>query len=76
VVTHCNSIFHAIERLDDDVRNMPHNYVSKDDYKGTYEYDRLVALIDTAKQNNHGFFGQSLLTIRCVRQVKKAFQTM
>jgi len=28
-----NSIFHAIERLDDDVRNMPHNYVSKDDYK-------------------------------------------
>jgi len=30
--------------------------ISKDDYKGTYEYDRLVALIDTAKQNNHGFW--------------------
>jgi hypothetical protein len=28
-----NSIFRAIERLDDDVRAMPHNYVSKDDYK-------------------------------------------
>ena len=30
--------------------------ISKDDYKGTYEYDRLVALVDTAKQNNHGFW--------------------
>jgi len=30
--------------------------INKDDYKGTYEYDRLVALIDTAKQNNHGFW--------------------
>jgi len=28
-----NGIFHAIERLDIDVRNMPHTYVSKDDYK-------------------------------------------
>lgn len=28
-----NSITKAIERLDTDVRNMPHAYVSKDDYK-------------------------------------------
>ena len=28
-----NSITKAIERLDADVRSMPHNYVSKDDYK-------------------------------------------
>jgi hypothetical protein len=28
-----NSITKAIERLDADVRGMPHNYVSKDDYK-------------------------------------------
>lgn len=28
-----NSITKAIERLDIDVRSMPHNYVSKDDYK-------------------------------------------
>jgi hypothetical protein len=28
-----NSITKAIERLDADVRNMPHAYVSKDDYK-------------------------------------------
>lgn len=27
-----NNITKAIERLDADVRNMPHNYVSKDDY--------------------------------------------
>lgn len=27
-----NSITKAIERLDADVRNMPHTYVSKDDY--------------------------------------------
>lgn len=30
--------------------------ISKDDYKGTYEYERLVALVNTAKQNNHGFW--------------------
>jgi len=28
-----NNITKAIERLDDDVRNMPHEYVSKDDYR-------------------------------------------
>lgn len=28
-----NNITKAIERLDNDVRDMPHNYVSKDDYK-------------------------------------------
>jgi predicted RNA-binding protein with EMAP domain len=28
-----NSITKAIERLDSDVRAMPHDYVSKDDYK-------------------------------------------
>ena len=28
-----NSITKSIERLDQDVRNMPHNYVSKDDYR-------------------------------------------
>lgn len=29
-----NSITKAIERLDNDVRNMPHSYVNKDDYRG------------------------------------------
>ena len=29
-----NSITKAIERLDADVRNMPHSYVNKDDYRG------------------------------------------
>lgn len=28
-----NSITKAIERLDNDVRAMPHNYVGKDDYR-------------------------------------------
>ena len=28
-----NGITKAIERLDTDVRNMPHNYVNKDDYR-------------------------------------------
>lgn len=28
-----NSIYKSIERLDADVRAMPHQYVSKDDYK-------------------------------------------
>ena len=28
-----NAITKSIERLDNDVRNMPHDYVSKDDYK-------------------------------------------
>ena len=28
-----NRIYLAIDRLDGDVRNMPHNYISKDDYK-------------------------------------------
>jgi hypothetical protein len=28
-----NNITKAIERLDDDVRHLPHDYVSKDDYR-------------------------------------------
>ena len=28
-----NRIYIAIDRLDSDVRSMPHNYISKDDYK-------------------------------------------
>ena len=28
-----NNITKAIERLDSDVRNMPHSYVNKDDYR-------------------------------------------
>jgi hypothetical protein len=28
-----NRVYIAIDRLDGDVRNMPHNYISKDDYK-------------------------------------------
>jgi hypothetical protein len=28
-----NRIYIAIDRLDGDVRSMPHNYISKDDYK-------------------------------------------
>lgn len=28
-----NRIYAAIDRLDTDVRNIPHDYVSKDDYK-------------------------------------------
>jgi len=28
-----NRIYIAIDRLDGDVRDMPHNYISKDDYK-------------------------------------------
>jgi hypothetical protein len=28
-----NRIYIAIDRLDGDVRAMPHNYISKDDYK-------------------------------------------
>ena len=28
-----NRIYAAIDRLDNDVRNMPHEYVTKDDYK-------------------------------------------
>jgi hypothetical protein len=28
-----NRIYIAIDRLDSDVRNMPHDYVSRDDYK-------------------------------------------
>lgn len=27
-----NNITKSIDRLDNDIRNMPHNYVSKDDY--------------------------------------------
>lgn len=28
-----NNITKAIERLDDDIRNLPHDYVSKEDYR-------------------------------------------
>ena len=28
-----NNITKAIERLDDDIRNLPHDYVAKDDYR-------------------------------------------
>lgn len=28
-----NRIYMAIDRLDNDVRNMPHDYVNRDDYK-------------------------------------------
>jgi predicted RNA-binding protein with EMAP domain len=28
-----NRIYTAIDRLDNDVRNLPHEYVSKDDYR-------------------------------------------
>lgn len=40
-----NSITKAIERLDTDVRAMPHNYVAKDDYK-----DDLREVKDLCKQ--------------------------
>lgn len=50
-----NSITKAIERLDDDVRSMPHNYVSKDDYRNDIKevkdmlgkiFDRLDTKVD------------------------------
>lgn len=28
-----NSLTRAIERLDEDIRNLPHDYVTKDDYR-------------------------------------------
>jgi hypothetical protein len=28
-----NNITKAVERLDEDIRDLPHNYVSKDDYR-------------------------------------------
>lgn len=28
-----NNITKAVERLDDDIRDLPHDYVSKDDYR-------------------------------------------
>jgi hypothetical protein len=28
-----NNITKAVERLDNDIRNLPHDYVSKDDYR-------------------------------------------
>lgn len=40
-----NSITKAIERLDTDVRAMPHDYVAKDDYK-----DDLREVKDLCKQ--------------------------
>jgi hypothetical protein len=50
-----NGITKAIERLDSDVRNMPHNYVSKDDYRNDIKdvkdmlgkiFDQLNAKVD------------------------------
>ena len=40
-----NNITKAIERLDTDVRNMPHDYVSKDDY-----YRDISEIKDICKQ--------------------------
>lgn len=28
-----NNIYRAVERLDVDIRNLPHNYVARDDYR-------------------------------------------
>ena len=51
-----NSITKAIERLDNDVRNMPHSYVNKDDYRNDIKeikdmlgkiFDRLETKADT-----------------------------
>jgi hypothetical protein len=43
-----NNITKAIERLDSDVRNMPHNYVSKDDYRSDIKdvKDMLAKIFD------------------------------
>ena len=43
-----NNITKAIERLDVDVRNMPHNYVSKDDYRSDIKdvKDMLAKIFD------------------------------
>jgi hypothetical protein len=43
-----NNITKAIERLDVDVRNMPHNYVGKDDYRSDIKdvKDMLAKIFD------------------------------
>jgi len=43
-----NNITKAIERLDVDVRGMPHNYVSKDDYRSDIKdvKDMLAKIFD------------------------------
>ena len=38
-----NSIYRSIERLDKDVRGMPHTYVSKDDYR--HDIDEIKAML-------------------------------
>ena len=41
-----NSIYQSIRILDKDVRNMPHHYVSKDDYRSDIgEVKTMLALI-------------------------------
>lgn len=42
-----NRIYHSIDRLDADVRAMPHTYVSKDDFK--------VAIADIKTDIREGF---------------------
>tara|TARA_R110000822_G_scaffold155847_2_gene295636 strand:- start:26 stop:247 length:222 start_codon:yes stop_codon:yes gene_type:complete len=37
-----NSITKTIERLDIDVRNLPHNYVAKDDYRSDIKDVKLM----------------------------------
>tara|TARA_R110000868_G_scaffold280571_1_gene540769 strand:+ start:26 stop:247 length:222 start_codon:yes stop_codon:yes gene_type:complete len=37
-----NSITKTIERLDVDVRNLPHNYVAKDDYRSDIKDVKLM----------------------------------
>ncbi|UCH49074.1 MAG: hypothetical protein JSU95_04585 [Betaproteobacteria bacterium] len=50
-----NSIYRSIERLDKDVRDLPHTYVSKDDYHRDIDeiksmlgkiFDKLEAKVD------------------------------
>lgn len=38
-----NSIYRSIERLDRDVRDLPHTYVSKEDYR--HDIDEIKALL-------------------------------
>jgi hypothetical protein len=38
-----NSIYRSIERLDKDVRDLPHTYVSKDDYR--HDIDEIKAML-------------------------------
>ncbi len=38
-----NSIYRSIERLDKDVRDLPHTYVSKDDYR--HDIDEIKGML-------------------------------